>query len=131
MNKNEPRNPGKEVAALPVAPKQTRDGGRDTESKGQKQGNIPAVLPPHNLVLAQIADVGDAGLTTWFEEHPTDVGKPEALVSVVRVQVGVSVTVVGTVAPGPPFNRTLDGTSTSHSQYVLQRLRGIVRPVGP
>jgi len=84
------------------------------------------VLPSHNLVLAQIADVGDARLTAGIEKHPTDVGEPEAIVSVVWVQVGVSVTVVGTVTPGPPLNRTLDGTGTSHSQNVLERLRGVV-----
>ena len=89
------------------------------------------MLPPHNLVLAQVADVGDAGLTARFEKHPTNMGVPETLVSVVWIQVGIGVTVVGTVTPGPPLNRALDSTCTSHSQSVLEWLRGVVCPVSP
>jgi len=89
------------------------------------------VLPPHDLVLAQITDVGNAGLAAGLEKHPADVGEPEAPVSVVWVQVSVSVTVVGTVTPGPPLDRALDGTGTSHGQSVLERLRGVICPVRP
>jgi len=89
------------------------------------------VLPPYNLVLAQIADVGDARPAARFEKHPADVGVPKALVSVVWVQISVGVTVVGAVTPGPPFNRALDSTGTSHSQSVLERFRGVVCTVSP
>ena len=89
------------------------------------------VLPPYNLVLAQITNVGNAGFTTGLENHPTEMGEPEALVGVVRVQVGVGVTVVGTVTPGPPLDRAFDSSSTGHGQSVLERLRGVVRPVSP
>ena len=89
------------------------------------------MLPPHNLVLAQITDVGYAWLAAGFEKHPADVGVPEALVSVVWIQISVGVTVVSTVASGPPLDRTLDGTCASHSQSVLERLRGVVCPVSP
>jgi len=122
MNKNESSNASEEVAALPVTPEQTRNDSGDTEAEDQEQGNIPAVLPPYNLILAQITNVRGAGFTTGFEKHPTEMRVPEALVSVVWVQVGVGVTVVGTVTPGPPLDRPFDSTSTSHSQNVLERL---------
>lgn len=89
------------------------------------------MLPPHNLIFAQVADVCNTGLTPRFDQHPTDVGVPESLVGIVRVQVGVGVPVVGTVTPGPPFDRTLDSASASHRQSVLERFRCIVRPVSP
>lgn len=89
------------------------------------------MLPPHDFILAQIADVGNTGLASGFEKHPANVGVPESLVSIVWVQVGVSVPVVGTVAPGPPPDRALDGASASHCQSILERLRGIVCSVSP
>jgi len=89
------------------------------------------VLPPHNFVLAQIADVSNTRLTSGFDEHPTDVRVPESLVSIVWVQFSISIPVVGTVAPGPPLDRALDSAGASHCQNVLERLRGVVRPVSP
>ena len=126
VNKSKPRGTGEQVATLPITPKQTRNDSGNTEAKGQEQSKIPAVLPPHDLILAQIANIGNAGLAAGFEKHPADMGEPEALVSVVWVQVGVGVTVVGTVTPGPPLDRALYSTSTSHSQSILKRLRGVV-----
>lgn len=72
------------------------------------------MLPSHDFVLAQIADVSNTRLTSGFEEHPPDVGVPESLVSIVWVQVSVSIPVVGTVTPGPPLDRALNGASASH-----------------
>lgn len=104
VDKDKPRDASKEVAALPVAPKQTGKDGRNTEAEDEKECDIPSVLPPHDLVSAQIADIGYSGLPAGFEKHPTDVGIPETLMGVVWVQVGVGITMVGTVAPGPPLD---------------------------
>lgn len=58
-------------------------------------------------------------------------GVPEAFVSVVGVEVGVGVAVVGAVASGPPLDGTLDGTCTCGGEEVLEGLGGVVRTVSP
>jgi hypothetical protein len=89
------------------------------------------VLPSNDLVSRQVGDVGDSDLASWLDDHPSDVSPPEALVGRVWVELGVGVSVVSSVSPGPPFDGTLDGTGTSHGEEVLQRSRGIVRSVCP
>ena len=104
MNKNKSRCSGEEVTALPVTPKDTRNDRGNNETEEQEEGEIPTVLPPHNFVLAQIADVGNTRLTSGFYKHPAYMREPESLVGIVWIQVGVSIPVVGTVAPGPPLD---------------------------
>lgn len=131
MNKNKSCCAGEEVTTLPVTPKQARDHSGDAETENQEEGKIPAVLPPHDFVLAQIADVSNTRFTSRLDEHPTDVGVPESLVGIVWIQVSVGVPVVCAVAPGPPLDRALNSASASHCQSILERLRGVVCPVSP
>jgi hypothetical protein len=77
------------------------------------------MLPPHNITLGQVAHVGDAWFTAGFNHHPADVRPPQALVSVIRVEVGVGVSVMRTVTTGPPLDRTLDCASASHGKDIL------------
>ena len=122
---------GVDIAAPEVTPAKPADNGREDETAGDNEGAVPAVLPPHDLILAEIADVRNTRLATRLDKHPTDVGEEEALVRVVRVQGRVGIAVVRAVTAGPPFDRTLDRTSTSNRKEVLEGLRGVVRTVGP
>lgn len=131
VNKAETSRSGKEETALPVAPEEASDEGGEEEAEEDDEVDIPAVLPLDNLALAQVADIGDTRLVAGLDEHPADVGEEEALVSVVRVEVGVGVAVVSTVATGPPLDGTLDGSGSSCGKEVLERLRRVIRPVGP
>ena len=92
---------------------------------------VPPVLPPYNLALAQIADVRNTGLPTRLHDHPADVRIPEALVCIVGVELSVGVTMVRAVSSRPPLNGALNGTCACDRQCVLERLGGIIRPVSP
>jgi hypothetical protein len=52
----------------------------------------------------------------------TNVGPDKAVVSAIRIKVGIGVAMVSSVSARPPFDRTLDGTSTGHSQRILEGL---------
>lgn len=89
------------------------------------------MLPPDDFVLAQVADVGNSGLSARLDEHPTDMRVPEAFVGVVGVQVGVGISVMGTVTARPPLDGTLNSSSSGHGEEVLQWLGCVVGPVSP
>jgi hypothetical protein len=108
-----------EVATFPVTPAQASDDGRQDEAKHEDQVDVVLVLPPDDLVLAKIADVRNTGLATGLDEHPADMRVPETLVGVVRVEVGVGVTMVSAVTTRPPLDGTLNGTGAGHGQEVL------------
>jgi hypothetical protein len=120
-----------DIAPTGVAPAEPRDDSRDDEAHEEEEGNVVLVLPANHLVVGKVADVGDTGLTTGFEKHPAHVSVPETLVRVVWVEFGVSIAVVGSVAARPPFDRTLNGTSTRESEKILQELARIVTAVRP
>ena len=60
------------------------------------------MLPLDERVLAEIGGVGLAGVELRFEDHPADVGPEEPAFGVVRVEVGVGVSMVGAMGAGPP-----------------------------
>jgi len=131
VDKDKSGSSGEEESTFPVTPAETSDKGGDNEAKGEEEGEVVSVLPSNDLVSRQVGDVGDSDLASWLDDHPSDVSPPEALVGRVWVELGVGVSVVSSVSPGPPFDGTLDGTGTSHGEEVLQRSRGIVRSVCP
>ena len=61
----------------------------------------------------------------------SDVIPPKAPVDVVWVEVGVGVAVVGAMTACPPFDGTLNGTSSRHGKKVLERFGGVVRAMCP
>lgn len=119
------------VATPEITPTEVADQGRKNETTPDEKATVPAVLPPDNLVLAQVADIGNTGLDTGLDEHPAHVGPPETGICVVRVKFSVRVTVVRTVAARPPLDRTLDCASTCKREEVLKWLRRVVRAVCP
>ena len=130
MDEAQTRCASKEEATLPVSPKR-RDGGREEESEGDDEVDVPAVLPPDDCGLAQVADVGNTGLAAGLQQHPSDVGEPEASVRVVRVELGVCVAMVRTVTTRPPLDGAFDRAAPRDGKEVLQRLGRVVGPMGP
>ena len=122
---------GEEEAAAGVAPAQPCDEGREEEAHADDEVDVPAVLPTYDLVLGQIGDISDTRPAAGLDEHPADVAVPEALVRVVRVEVGVGVAVVCAMATRPPLDGSLDGAGAGSGKEVLQRLGCVVATVCP
>jgi hypothetical protein len=131
VNKQQPSSSGKEETSLPVTPTKTSDTHREEQSHDQQQRQVVVVLPPDDLGSSQVGDIGDTDLGSRLEDHPTDVSPPEPFVGRVRVEVGVGVTVVSSVASGPPLDGSLDGTGSGTGEDVFERSRGGVGSVGP
>lgn len=131
VNEAQPSKTSINIAALPVAPEVAGNDGGENVCRSDEERHIVVVLPPHNRVLAQVADVSDTGCSAGSEEHPAKMSVEEALVGVVGVEVGVGVTVVGAVLGAPPFNRTLGGTGASESEDNLQGKGSVVGTVRP
>jgi hypothetical protein len=55
------------------------------------------MLPPHDLILAQVTDIGDTRLTTGFENHPANMCVPETIVRIVGIEIGIGVPMMSTV----------------------------------
>lgn len=131
VNENESSGTGKEESTSPVSPSESSNHGRESETHKQEKGKIVLVLPFDNSVPGQIRDIRYSNLSSGFNNHPSDVCPPEALVSRVRVELGVGISVVCSVTSRPPFDRALNRTGTSDRQEVLEGYRGVVSSVGP
>ena len=95
---------GKVEAALPVTPEKSSDDGGENEAHPDDEPDVPPVLPSDDRVLAEVANVGNTGLVAGLEDHPANVGEPETLVGIVRVEGRVGVAVVRAVAARPPLD---------------------------
>lgn len=119
------------VATHRIVPAEVADESRENETDKEDEAAVPAVLPPDNLVLAQVADVGNTELAAGLNEHPADVGPEEALICVVGVERRIRIAMVRAVTTAPPLDGALDGTGACEGEEVLQRLRRIVSAVRP
>lgn len=79
------------------------------------------MLESNDRVVRQVANVGNTGFPPGLHDHPANVGPNKTVVSSVRVEVGIGVPVVGTVASGPPLDGPLDSTGSSHGEEVFER----------
>ena len=122
---------GVEESTGPITPTQSSDGHRDEQTESDDEVDVPSVLPPYNGVLAQVANIGNANLVSWLENHPTHMCPKETTVCVVRVELGVGVAVVSTVSTRPPLDGAFDGTCSGHGQEVLKRKGRVVGAVSP
>lgn len=131
VDKAESSGTSKEESTPPVTPTESGDESWENEAHADDEVEVPLLLPLDDLVFGEIRDVGRSDGSAGLDEHPPDVRVEEALVSVVGVEVGVGVSVVGSVASGPPLDGTLDGACTEDGKEVLEGSGSIVRSVGP
>ena len=60
-------------ATRKITPAEPADSGGQDEAHAEDEGAVPAVLPPDDLVLVQVTDIGDTRLATRLDEHPSHV----------------------------------------------------------
>lgn len=105
-----------------VTPQQTAEEGRENQTHGDDTLEVVAVLPNDNGVLVEIGDVGAASvLGVLLHDHPSQVRVQQTLANGVRVLDGVGISVVGTVASGPPADGTLNSAGANSGQVHLKR----------
>jgi hypothetical protein len=131
MYETQSENSSIDIPSLCVTPKQPRDNGRHHKCHDRNQQKVISVLPFNDFILGQIANISDAGLAPWLNHHPSYMRPQEAFVGIVRIEIGVGVAMVSTVSTRPPLDRPFDGTCTCDSEKILERLRGVIGPVGP
>ena len=61
------------IAAPEVAPAKVADESGHDKAARDDEGAIPAMLPPDDLVLAQVADIRNTRLAAGLDEHPPNV----------------------------------------------------------
>ena len=98
MDEAEADDAGVDVAAARVAPAEPGDEGGEDEGHEDHELDVVRVLEAHDRVLGEVRDVRDTRAAAGLDEHPADVAVPEALVRVVRVEVGVGVAMVCAMA---------------------------------
>ena len=89
------------------------------------------MLPFDDIILRKITDICHAGFTSRLHDHPPNVRPQQSFVGIVRIEVGIRIAVMSTVATSPPSDGTLDGTGTEHGKRILQRSRSVVRTMCP
>ena len=131
MDKAETGSTREHISAHKVAPTEATNKSREDEAAGKNECAVPAVLPPDDLVLAQVADIRNTRLPAGLDEHPPNVRPPKAFMRVVGVERCVGVTVVSTVATSPPADRTLNGTAANQGEPDAERQGSRVGAVSP
>lgn len=131
VDKNETGDGSVEEAAPPVIPSESGNGGWEDEAHEDDQRKVKLVLELDHGVSPQIGDVSDTWLASRLDNHPSQMRPEETIVSSVRVKIGVGISVVRSVAPGPPVDGALYGTCTHKSEEVFQGTRRSVRSVRP
>lgn len=131
VNKTQTNDAGINESTSGIVPEQPWEYSWNKEPHNKNQRQVMAMLPPYNGTLGEVAHISNAGLTTWLEEHPANVGVEEAFLGTVGVEVGVGIAVVGTVTTTPPFDGTFDGTSAAGGENILKGKTRIVGAVSP
>jgi len=129
MNETQPHSTSVKVASTPISPAETSNYCRDTKPNNEYQVEVPLMLPSDNCILCQVRHVRVSCATTRLDDHPTNVRPYETVVSAVRIEVGVGVTMVSAMATTPPFNTPLNGTSTEDCETVFEWFGRVVRPM--
>ena len=113
---------GVNETAKPVIPTEAADSRGEDKRHSDNGLQIVLVLPDYNGILVQICDIGAAHLLgVLLENHPANVRVEEALANRVGVLLGVRVSMVSTVAMGPPPDGPFDGTGTHGGQVNFER----------
>jgi len=79
------------------------------------------VLPDDDGVIVQVGDIGATNaLGILLHDHPSKVGVDEAFADRVGIFVGIGVSMVGAMIPGPPSDGTFDGSPAHGGEEDLQ-----------
>ena len=117
LDEEDTENTGVNAATLPVSP--SNAGNKSWEYQPHKEDNLQVipVLPDHNRVFVEVADVGSAdSLGILLHDHPANVTIQEPFANAVGVLLGVCVSVMSSVVAAPPADRSLNGTATHGSE---------------
>jgi len=131
VNKDETRSSSIEVTSTPITPEDTWDAGWNDDRHGEQEPKVVLVLPAYKRVVGEVGTIGDTWFTTRMDDHPADMRPQETVMGAVRVQVGVGVTMVGTMTSRPPLDGTLNSTGSHETESVLEWQRGIIGTMGP
>ena len=114
-------------SADPVTPHETTEDGREDESHDEDRLDVVAVLPDNNGILVEIGDVSTTNsLGVLLHDHPAQVGVEETLADGVGILLGVGITVMGSVIPGPPADRAFSGTSADGGEVDSEERSSLV-----
>jgi hypothetical protein len=119
MEEEKSGSSGIEISAPPIAPKYSRNSGWNTKAHKEDEPDIPTVLPPDNLVFAEIRDIRDTRFAPRLDDHPANVRPQQTAMGIIRVEVRIRVPVVRAMSTRPPLDRPLHRTCTSNSKKVL------------
>lgn len=125
MHEHKSHDPGVYVAAPAIVPEIPGDECGHCEAHDEEEWHEVLVLPAHYSALGEVTDVR-SHTATRLEHDPTDMRIKEALVRVVRIEVGIGEAVMRAVAPTPPFDRALHGTRRGDREVILEEKGSIV-----
>jgi len=132
LDEEDSEDTGIDEATSPVVPAKTADQRGNNQSHGEDALDVVLVLEDNNGIVVEIGDVGTADSPgVLLHNHPSDVAVEETLTNGIGVLLGVGVTVVSAVIPGPPSCATLDSGSASSRKEDLEREGGLVASVSP
>ncbi len=131
MSHRKPKHRREAETTDPVTPEISGDDGRKDETPERENVEVQLVLKLEELVLFQIRGIGCPRMHIGNEDHPAQMIPPEASVSVVWIEVGVCVAMMGTMRASPPIGGALNRASTGGEEEQLKRNRRVVRAVGP
>jgi hypothetical protein len=97
VDEAQPQNTSIYVSTLSVSPQYPWNNGWNDETHEENEQNVMLVLPANDGVLRKVANIRDSWLPSGLNHHPTDMGVEKTAMSIVRVKVGVGVTVVSSM----------------------------------
>lgn len=131
VNEHQPSGSSEEESTREISPSKSSDKSREDEPHSDNKRQVPLVLPDNDLVLAQVTNIGDSRFPPRLNNHPSNVRPKETLVGRVGIEIGVGVAMVSSVASGPPFDRSFDGTGSTECEKVLEGEGSGVGTVSP
>ena len=110
----------------PISPSEASHNCGEGVTDNWYDGEVPAMLPLHDFVLLQIANVSMSGLHTGLHKHPTDMSVEETALRVIGVKWGVGIAVMRSVSSSPPVHRALNSTRSHQAKEILQRSGSVI-----
>ena len=109
MYNSQPKKASVIEAAPPISPTQPRNDRRQEQAEEEGKCEEPVMLPCHNGILFEVADICGAVTVARLDEHPANMGPQKSMLCTVRVEVGIGVAMMCSVMSCPPFDGSLNG----------------------